>query len=478
MLAGFGIGLVLLLLLRPAHPVAWIRVLDAAGNPVSGAVVQPDGMRTKPGPFESGHYGCRREFQEVPNDPVLTDPAGVARVPYPRFVFERIETGQISFSVRHPDFVPVRPFRAVSSRPPTGAPLKTWMDYVLSRVRVRKWIERPEPVVLPRGAVLRLALDPASPLPRDAVLYAQSPEDWMGDSNFWRHPGPGAVETRQMPEGSQSVRAIAFDAAGLTWFSDPLTVACAAGKTNALEVLLRPGARVRGRLDAAVPRPVTGGRVIAHVWPPGAVPQNNPLQWHAWCVVSEDGRFDLGPLPPGTLEVVGLCRGFVSTNGPGQFSMRYPQKHTLGTNDLELTLGMEPTARLEVTVTDPEGKPLAEARVSTWPNVRYGEWSATLLGSDTNNTAHLIRDWSARFREYRPSQDFASSSDAAGVAVIGDLPSDVRSFAVEHPRYVLPAMATPGNAPRREAQVQLEPGKTHRVTVRLEPRDQNPIRHY
>ena len=38
---------------------------------------------------------------------------------------------------------------------------------------------------------------------------------------------------------------------------------------------------------------------------------------------------------------------------------------------LDITIGMEPTARLEVRVTDNQGKPPVKgALVSTWPNVR------------------------------------------------------------------------------------------------------------
>lgn len=85
-------------------------------------------------------------------------------------------------------------------------------------------------------------------------------------------------------------------------------------------------------------------------------------------------------MPAGDLEIVALCNGLVSTNGPGQFpSMHYPQKHLLGTNDVMIVIGMEQTASLEVEVMDDKGRPLKDAQVSTWPNVRYGEWAAVIL---------------------------------------------------------------------------------------------------
>src|SRR5207253_745195 len=103
-----------------------------------------------------------------------------------------------------------------------------------------------------------------------------------------------------------------------------------------------------------------------------------------------DGSFQLDSLPEGNLEIVALCDGFVSTNGPGKFQTRYPQQHLIGTNDLTITIGMERTARLEVRVTDSAGNPLKGARVSTWPNVRYGEWSATILVGDCVNTSDRL----------------------------------------------------------------------------------------
>jgi len=65
-------------LTQPENPVALIRVLDATGNPVSGAVVQAEGLRTKPGPFASGWYGLPNPPRgTVTNAPVTTDARGL-----------------------------------------------------------------------------------------------------------------------------------------------------------------------------------------------------------------------------------------------------------------------------------------------------------------------------------------------------------------------------------------------------------------
>jgi hypothetical protein len=160
--------------------------------------------------------------------------------------------------------------------------------------------------------------------------------------------------------------------------------------------------------------------------------------------------------------------------------MRYPQKHLLETNDIAITIGMEPTARLEVQVTDDKGNPVKDARVSTWPNVRYGEWSATILTSDCYHIADRLQEGpiSKSMPWWQPVPDFEGTSDSSGLAVIPNLPMNVAEFSLEHSRFALPAVVTTGGEKRRQASVTLIPGQTNRVSVRLEPRDESPIAHY
>jgi hypothetical protein len=181
------------------------------------------------------------------------------------------------------------------------------------------------------------------------------------------------------------------------------------------------------------------------------------------------------------LELVAVCDGFVSTNGPGQFrSMHYPQMFTLSATDLNVTLGMEPTAALEVVVTADHDKPLKDARVSCWPNIRYGEWSATIIGDDCYNTADGLRPAGKEgFKPFweRPSA-FLATSDASGLAFILNLPSEANQIAVEHERFVLPAVSDGSGRMRRGLAISLQPGQTNRMTVRLEPKGQSTITHY
>lgn len=420
-----------LIVSAPKHPVALIRVVDVAGQPIAGASIEPEGLRTKPGPYAGNCYGWSDDRNGVPDHRVTTDADGYAPVPYPKYVFEGLETGQINFRVSHPEYVSDRPFRVVTTAPPSGTPWRVWADYVRDRIRHKALTSRPDPVVLQKGALLRISLRPNSAIPKNGELRAQLPGGKSLQTNFWTRPEPGTIVTRRLPPGKQVVRAVQFAGPNAAWFSEVTPVWGVPGQTNELRLELKPGLTVRGQLDPRVPRPVTQGRVVAQVWPRDYRPGDEAPDWHAWTAIGADGGFELGSLPAGELEIVALCQGFVSTNGREQpHSLRYPQKHRLGTNDVTLVIDMEPTARLVVLVTDDQGKPLKDARVSTGPNVHYGEWCATLLGGDCINTADELRlkpaNESALSRQ--SAADFQGTTDSSGRAVLANVPANVIEF--------------------------------------------------
>lgn len=484
-LAGLAAAVVVVLSLfglamtAPKHPVAVIRVQDAAGKPVAGAVVQPEGLRTKPGPYVGGWYGWNALTSGVTNPPVTTDAAGSAVVPYPKYVFERIETGTLCLSVSHPDFVSERPERVVASAPPAGAPWRVRLMDFWGRLRHRRLIAHPEPVVLQPGAVLRIALAPDQPLAPDVKLFAQVSGEPFNFRDFWFYPEPRVIATRRLPAGPHTARAVGLEPDGTAWFSEVFALTAAAGQTNDVVVKLKRGVTLHGELDGKVPRPVRNGRVVAKVTPRGASLQDSPPQWHAWSPVAADGGFVIGSLPAGDLEITALCEGYVSTNGPGQHALRYPQRHVLGTNDLAIVMGMEPTVRLEVSVTDPDGRPLKDVRVTTWPNVRYGEWAATLLMSDCVNTAdQLLGRYEPESMWGQRVPDFEGTSDGTGVAVLANLPATVNSLNVEHPEFELPAVNDNAGRKQRRASFTLTAGQTNRLSIQLERRGRSEISHY
>lgn len=460
----------------PKSPIALLRVLDAAGKPVAGAVITPEGMRTKSGPFSADWYNWGKG-RDVPDTPVTTDKNGFASVPYPKYVFERIETGTLCLAVNHPNFVPSRPECVVSTALPAGAPWKDRFTEILDRIQHKTLFAHPDPIVLQKGAALKISVRPGSLSPKDAPMYAQISGKINLKADSWLRPEPGVLITQRLPDGNHSIRVVRVETNRMVWFSEVTNFTAVVGQTNELVVDFKPGVTVRGRLDDSVPRPVVNGRVIAHVWPAGLRPPQYPPQWHSWSPIREDGTFEITSLPPGDLELVAICDGFINTNGPGKYNFHYPQQFTLGTNDLDITLGMEPTASLQVHVTDDKGHPLSDAVVSAWPNTRYGDWSAVIVGQDcykTTDTFSPDYDW----RKWRMRHvDFKGTSDKNGVATVANLPVDTKRIAVEHPQFVLPA-AKGSFGSRREAPIKLSPGTNNSIYLQLEPNGLSPIKHY
>lgn len=464
------------LLTAPNSPVALLRVVDAAGKPIAGAVIKPEGMRTKSGPYQSGWYSWMPERNHVPNPSVTTDHDGFAKVPYPKYVFERIETGTLCLGVSHSNFVSARPECIVATALPAGAPLRDRINEIIGRIQHQALIAHADPIVLQRGAILRISIKP-NPTLKDGKLFAQVSGASDYETNFWDRPEPGTLFTRRLANGLRYVRAFALDASGSVWFSDTTNITGVIGQTNNLEMEPRPGVTLRGKLDATVPRPIINGRLIAHVWPHGITPSSYPPQWHAWARIRDDGTFEIPSLPSGDLEVIAICQGFINTNGPGKTSMHYPQVHQLGTNDLDIVVGMEPTAVLQVRVNDDKGKPLKDAGVFAWPNARYGEWSAVILAGDCYNMAdsYLGKDMSKVW--WKPVPDFNGTTDNSGVAILSNLPVATAQIGVEHTNFVLPAISN-SFGQRREVDIKLLAGQTNYISVQLERRDASPIRHY
>jgi len=264
--------LVYLVLTAPAYPTALIRVVDAAGKPIPDAVIQPEGMRTKSGPYSGGWYGWQTGSNAVPARAVRTGKNGYASVPYPKYVFERIETGVLCLGVDHPDFVPARPECVVATAPPSGAPWKVRWDDIWRRLQRQALLTQTDPVTLQRGAILMLSARPEPAAPMSGRLFAQVSGLASSDARLWMEPAPGAIMTRRLGAGPHTLRAVQFDADGFPWFSDVLQIDARVGQTNNRAVILRKGTSVRGELDQTVPRPVRHGRVVATIRPPGINP--------------------------------------------------------------------------------------------------------------------------------------------------------------------------------------------------------------
>ncbi|MSU59545.1 MAG: hypothetical protein EXS35_15470 [Pedosphaera sp.] len=438
-------------------------------------MIKPDGMRPKK---NGGHYTWL-ETREPKPLAVTTDPAGFARVEYPFYTNERLETGQISFSVEHPDYCPDRPFATVNAAPPRNASLFARAQYWLA-VLLHRTSARPGPVVLTRGAILQLSGYVGAHEFMRSNLHAQVLNLWSSDTNLWRDLKPGVIECRRIAAGQGLVRLVWVPAQGPAWFSDAVSFQAKPGETNALELELKPGTRIVGRIDDAVPRPVRNGYVIVEALHSKQKKGEDWISWHRWTTIDTNGHFTLDSLPRGTLEYIAMGDGFVSTNGSGTFntSMRYPISVALDSAELELVVPTERTATLQVLVQDDQSQPLPDATVSLWPNVRWCDWGAVIFGSDLYDTLEYFR--STRPRVERSTNtfagNFAARSDKRGLAVLKNIPASAHSFSVQHSRYEMPVTKGPFGMFRAES-VTLLPGATNFATIELQKAGTESIHH-
>jgi len=460
-----AIGL-LLLASGEHHPQAAILVVDAAGKPIAGAVIRPDGFRPKRG---GGHYFWNTNL--APNTPVVTDANGAAFVAYPRYAHERIEVGEISFSVDHADYCHERPFRVVDASPPPRAPLREKIMFRLASL-VGQAKSRADPVVLQTGAVVVVSGYVEENGPNTARIFPQVSGAWGAVTNLWRVGESNSLITKRIPAGATQLR-LAADSGEKIYFSDLTNFSAQAGRTNHFHFPLRAGIVVTGRLDGIVARPVSNGVVIAEVFAP---PQNSgadALGWHTWADIRADGTFTLSNLPPGRLEMIAVCDGYVSRNGTNQSSaMRTPQQWFLKHENLSVTIEMEPTATLVMNVLDDRRRPLANAVVASWPNARWGEWSSTIFPGSRFHTADTLRgnlvnvDWSLSAARFR------ATSDASGIAIMRNIPPGRFGLAVEHEHYAMP-INTKNND--RHGMTETTNSGTITQTVTLQPKGRDEL---
>ncbi len=479
-------GLFLAMLLTWGPSRVAIMVVDSTGKPIPDALIEPYGLRRKSDGGNTGHWLWLAERHEVPPVPVRTGADGVAEIRYPRYVSERLETGAISVQVHHPRFVSAGSWNVVvATSPASGAGWAAWSTYLLNKLRESGTAQKPFTVALESGQHLVIkpgpVEEPGYEYKAGWSLLAQTSSPGAYEPDFWNRSRPGVIATGRHAEGTHRVRLIGLQGGGKIHFSDITRIDIVSGMTNRVEVPMKPGIDVHGRLGDAVPRPVSNGRVIAEVHSPMLLrEQERSIKWHSWARINADGSFTLPSMPAGKLEIIAICDGFVT--GGGRWPTVLPQQFDLSGNTPDIVLEMEPTTVLELTLVDEEEHPVEGAKVSSWPNVRWGNNASTILGSDLFNTADRLLSSAGTARQSVPEipADFTGVSDSNGVARIPSLPFLSAGISVDHPDNVLPPAvgAGAGTAPGRSILIPLSPGGVVRHTLTLEPPEKRPLRHY
>jgi hypothetical protein len=449
---------------------ATVHVTDQHGRPVAGAVVKPFGLRCRLEP--ASHYSWNdKAFGPAPS--VTTDADGIARVPCPKYVFEEVETGTVTWLVDHPDHVVF------------------WADHPLG--------DQPAEIPLEDGVVIAVrAIDDTTD---QLVSVPSAMLSGPSFGNEWTLKDDGTLVSRTVARERRILRVVHVpdDAHEPVLFSDVLDLQQQPGDVLDLTVRLKPGVRVTGTVDDTVPRPVAGGTVTAMVI---TGPQDNAQEstydarwsWHEVAAIDEQGRFDLGWFPQGELlQLIAVCDGFVSAPPDQQqlalsaarlhppFVIRaqdrrtQPQVALLEERAIDVAVPMTPTTSCRIRMVDPDGAPVSGATVAFWPNQIWLSGGSQVLGEGFSQSGWLRAsrredagggDLARRQLRHDASPRYQATSGDDGIAVVANLPPENQaSFHISHPELELP----PVQVLRRDASVDLVAGKVGEITVTLQP---------
>lgn len=415
-----------------------VEVRDEAGRPVEGATIVPMGLRTAVDPGSSyGWHDTKGDRATPPQS--KTNAQGAAAVPYPKYTAEDAETGAVTLRVTHPGYCKSRSDVSVSS---------------------------PKPVVLQKGASVSVTAYPnGEEGTREAACVHLAAEGIMLDTVDWRAEGKGS--RAQVPKGQYALRAITFDSAGAASFSPPVMIDTTENTRMNLDLGVSKGREISGELSANVPRPVREGRVIAYIVTP-ASDRKFDMEWRTCANIMTDGKFTLTGIPPGQVQLVAICAGFVSAdpNGPRKGLSTLPQIFDPAPGEI-LRIAMEKCGTAQVKAVAPDGKPLPEALVAFWPNQVFGN-SSSILGQTFDQGAFLQKQRQGLPWVLPRETRYQAKTDAAGIATIPNLPPGPMQFSVMAKGWEMP-LETPAGIARRSSSVQIKPGETSAATVKMKP---------
>ena len=429
--------------------VTKVLVLDPDGNPVEDATVYCTGLRAK---MERGsHYSWNSKMHGT-RPKLKTNSEGIVEMPYPKYIVEKLETGTMTWSVEHPDFVDFREDRSLADDP---AEIKLSRGF--------------------RVAVTAVNGDTGEKIKDD--LYAVISG---GGTGQWKLHANGMLVSPMFAKQDSTLRIMQIVDGQPILFSPSIKVLPGDRSRVLLQnVKLAKGTRVEGNLDESIERPVKNGYVVACV-----INKLQPNDWNGrwyWfdkTPIAKDGSFVFESLPPDeVLQMIPICDGWVPKKPAKESilkffpeelrvldsSMTIPRLVELAGEKVSTTLEMERATSVRVTVKDPEGKPLAGAEVVMWPNQLWFDGGSQILGTSYPSREALVGTRAGNF-EYQRIFRFREFTTENGVAVINNLPPDKsESIAVSHDDFEMPI-----SGDDRHVTVKLESGKIAEVTVQMQ----------
>ena len=429
-----------------------VKIVDEAGKPVAHAEVRPCLWQGKD--FVTRLWHEKKPDSELPYpEKVFTDNNGEVRIVYPLQVDE-IPFFSIALRVSRPDFC--------------------------ARVAVPRIGKLMEPFVLEKG--MRTTLRVKAP---DGVKIVETVADV--DNNQKIVPLQKSNSPREVnilvPSGTYTLRAMALDQAGNRYFSPYQTVVSEGKGERQLDLPLKSGVTVSGKLDDSVPRPVRKGRIFAEVVSP-----DGKFETPAWWVSSEvrpDGSFVLAELPEGNLSVVAISEGFVSKNNPPQppkFDIDYRYSQKIKADGTPVVVAMEKTGSIKVKILTPAGLPLKDVKIGIHPEMHF-ERLIPELGSFLDK-ATVLRKYPS-FGEMLFEQDqsdwlepgpfsFTAMTDENGIATIENLPSGRRRLQITTKQYAAPKLPTAVTDVYPAIEIPVQSGVESYQEIKLEHKPDRP----
>lgn len=328
-----------------------VQVVNQSGLPVEGAAVVVHRYNVE----MSSSFKMSVDLPTEAKTTVSTSNRGIARLTIPTHPYGDFPVSGIQLQATHKDYV------------------STNADMALTSITK---------VVLEQG----LGLDV---LPVDAATSAPltgdvTPDFGMGGHMTWE-PGPdGVIQIRKI-RGETAVFYLRHkDAAGNLLLSREQHIELPRKSRDPLQVPLYTALTARGRLSAAVPRPVEGLRVTyAHPKTMGDGSSKLPAIIDDVVDVAADGSFEIPGLAPGVriaLAVRDKRFASVSTDQTGGEA----QAFVIEPDQEEIELKMAPTVSMTVTLVDSDRRPVPGVSVAVTPEITWfnhsGPWGTTEKG--------------------------------------------------------------------------------------------------
>ena len=258
-----------------------IVVFGEDNQPIQDATVVISSLRTK---LERASAHSNGQFIEEGS--AQTDSDGIASVSYPKYVYEKMETGYIVLRIRHPDFA----------------------NYVDQMVEVAPGLSIE--VNMKSGRKLSFtAIDEKANRQLKEHVYAITPRDNSGSK--WTNLD-GTLSSGSIDKEVPSMMLVATKEGQPTLFSDLIDLEKTPNKSA---IKLRSGNSIKGRLADNVPRPIRNGTVALGIaFSLGARPtHDNAVRWTDHVVIEEDGSFEFPSVPRSeTVHLLANCDGWVS----------------------------------------------------------------------------------------------------------------------------------------------------------------------